>query len=42
VVARQLVAISEEEELVCFLVYPPSASPALKRFFREYDEGVRS
>jgi hypothetical protein len=38
VLARQLVAISEEEELVCFGVYPHGAPAALKRFFRKYDE----
>jgi hypothetical protein len=37
VVARQLVAISREGELVCFSVYPRSTRPALKALFREHD-----
>ncbi len=35
--ARQLVAISEEEELVCFSVYPQPAGPELVQMFHEYD-----
>lgn len=37
VVGRQLVAISREGELVCFSIYPRSASAALKALFREHD-----
>ncbi|MHC9538512.1 MAG: hypothetical protein AB9903_03250 [Vulcanimicrobiota bacterium] len=35
--ARQLVAISEDDRLVCFEVYPLSAHRRLKQLFREYD-----
>ncbi|MGV8118639.1 MAG: hypothetical protein AB2L14_02635 [Candidatus Xenobiia bacterium LiM19] len=35
--ARQLVAISEEDRLVCFEVYPLSAHQRLRQLFREYD-----
>jgi len=35
--ARQLVAISEDDRLVCFEVYPLSAYRRLKQLFREYD-----
>jgi len=35
--ARQLVAISEDDRLVCFEVYPLSAHQRLRQFFREYD-----
>jgi hypothetical protein len=37
VVARQLVVISDAEELVPFSVYPDSAPPWLRRAFDEYD-----
>ncbi|OKH34222.1 hypothetical protein NIES2101_39350 [Calothrix sp. HK-06] len=37
IIARQLVAISEEEELVCFYVYPDGVSTSIKKIFREYD-----
>ncbi|MEZ5403846.1 MAG: hypothetical protein R2729_29470 [Bryobacteraceae bacterium] len=37
VVARQLVAVSKDDRLVCFDVYPLSTNAALKRIFREYD-----
>lgn len=37
VVGRQLLAISEEKKLVCFRVYPTTASKALQKLFRKYD-----
>ncbi len=37
VVARQLVAISEADELVCFQVYPEAASDALQGAFLDFD-----
>lgn len=37
VIARQLVAISDEERLVCFSVYPASAPKAVHAAFVEYD-----
>jgi hypothetical protein len=37
VVARQLIAISDEDRLVCFSVYPLSAGKEVKTLFREYD-----
>jgi hypothetical protein len=37
VLGRQLIAISEEEELVVFDVYPRSVSAEMKRLFRAYD-----
>ena len=37
VVARQLVAVSDAEQLVCFSVYPYGASAALQQCFRDYD-----
>jgi hypothetical protein len=37
VVARQLLAIADDDRLVCFHVYPLSSSPAVKSAFREYD-----
>ncbi len=37
VVARQLLAIADDDRLVCFHVYPLSSSPAVKAAFREYD-----
>jgi len=37
IVARQLLALSESERLVCFSVYPRGAKRALVRLFRDYD-----
>ena len=37
VLGRQLVAISEKDELVCFDVYPLTASARIKNLFFEYD-----
>ena len=37
VVARQLIVVSEEEQLVCYGVYPDAVSHALQCLFREYD-----
>jgi hypothetical protein len=37
VVARQLVAVSEDDRLVIFSVYPRSAPGPVKRLFAEYD-----
>jgi hypothetical protein len=37
VVARQLVAISDDDQLVCFSVYPHGAGKHVKLLFREYD-----
>jgi hypothetical protein len=37
VVGRQLLGISEEDELVCFPVYPDEVSPALQELFLAYD-----
>ena len=37
VVARQLIAISSNDELVCFEVYPISAKTIMKKLFKEYD-----
>jgi hypothetical protein len=37
VLARQLIAISDDDRLVCFSVYPLSASKEIKALFREYD-----
>ena len=37
VVARQLLAIADEDRLVCFSVYPKSASSSVKSAFRDYD-----
>jgi hypothetical protein len=37
VIARQLLAIADDDRLVCFYVYPLSSSPAVKTAFREYD-----
>ncbi|NMO18901.1 hypothetical protein HPC49_15095 [Pyxidicoccus fallax] len=37
VVARQLLAISKEDQLVPFNVYPERAPPALQDFFLDYD-----
>jgi hypothetical protein len=38
VIARQLVAISDDHQLVCFYVYPASSTAAVKAMFREYDQ----
>ena len=38
VVARQLLAIADDDRLVCFSIYPLSSSPAMKSAFREYDQ----
>jgi hypothetical protein len=38
VIARQLVAISDQDSLVCFSVYPLSASKEIKALFKEYDQ----
>ena len=37
VIARQVVAISEEEQLVCFSVYPLGATDDIKGMFEEYN-----
>lgn len=37
VIARQLLAISEQDQLVAFSVYPDSVSAAIKKMFVEYD-----
>jgi hypothetical protein len=37
VVGRQLIAISEEKRLVCFMVYPSDISDELEMFFAAYD-----
>ncbi len=37
VLARQLVAISDDDQLVPFSVYPLSTPPGLQRVFREFD-----
>lgn len=37
VVARQLAAISEDDRLICFSVYPRSAAKQVQALFREYD-----
>ena len=37
VAARQLIAISEENELVCFYIYPLNSTPEIISLFREYD-----
>jgi hypothetical protein len=37
VVARQLLAVADNDRLVCFNVYPLSSSLAVKKAFREYD-----
>ena len=35
--ARQLLAISEADELVCFNVYPEDVATDVRKLFREYD-----
>ena len=37
VIARQLLALSEADELIAFAVYPLSAPAAVKRLFARYD-----
>ncbi len=37
VVARQLIAISSDDALVCFEVYPLSSKIIMKKLFKEYD-----
>ena len=37
VIARQLLAVSEDDELIVFAVYPLSAPAAVKRLFARYD-----
>lgn len=37
VLARQLLAVSEDDRLVCFSVYPLSAGPELETMFRAFD-----
>jgi hypothetical protein len=37
VVARQLLAISEDEQLICFSVYPQRIGSAVRAVFREFD-----
>lgn len=39
-VGRQLVAVSENDELVCYSVYPHVASPELKQLFAMFDEAI--
>ncbi|WP_018610552.1 hypothetical protein [Uliginosibacterium gangwonense] len=38
VIARQLLAIDEQDRLICFYVYPLNTSPELLEHFRAYDE----
>lgn len=38
VIARQLIAISETEQLVCFSVYPHNINKDIKEIFRNYDK----
>jgi hypothetical protein len=42
VIARQLVAISDKDELVPFAVYPQSAAPPVQRAFDRYDRELAS
>jgi hypothetical protein len=37
VVARQLLALSDEDRLVCFHIYPLEASADLQQLFARYD-----
>ncbi len=37
VIARQLLAISEDDKLVCYSVYPESTARELREIFRDYD-----
>jgi hypothetical protein len=38
VIARQLVSISESDELVCYTVYPGTCGAALESLFEQYDQ----
>ena len=38
VLGRQLVAIDDGDQLVCFPVYPASAPASMKKAFRDYDQ----
>jgi len=40
VLARQLVAISDDDRLVCFQVYPQSVSRAMRKAFAAYDTAL--
>jgi hypothetical protein len=40
VLGRQLLALSEDERLVCFAVYPLEARPEIKQAFRDYDRAL--
>jgi hypothetical protein len=40
VIARQLLAIADDDRLVCFSVYPLSSSSAVKAAFRDYDRAL--
>ncbi|MBL8218446.1 MAG: hypothetical protein JNL62_04420 [Bryobacterales bacterium] len=40
VIARQLVAVSKEDELVCFHIYPASTRTGVKSLFRDYDQAL--
>ena len=42
VIARQLLAISDKDELVPFAVYPESAAPSVQRAFDRYDTELAS
>ena len=38
VIARQLIAVSENDELVCFEIYPTNSKSQIKKMFAEYDK----
>jgi hypothetical protein len=40
ILGRQLLALSEDDRLVCFPVYPVEAPPRLKRAFWDYDRAL--
>jgi hypothetical protein len=40
VLGRQLLALAEDERLVCFSVYPLEAAPPIKRAFLDYDRAL--
>lgn len=40
VIARQTVAVSEEERLVCFEVYPVGVADAVKQVFADFDQSL--
>jgi hypothetical protein len=40
IVARQLLAISDDDQLVCFSVYPVSAPAMVKSAFHDYDRAL--